>query len=372
MLDRKVARELSIVEMKSYDGPVHYITHHAVIKRESSSTPVRIVFNTSLNYKGHVLNDCWAKGPDAYITNLLKVLIRFRENRVAFAGDIVKMYHTIWLSIVDQHMHRFLWRDVKVDESPRTYAMTAVSFGDRPAGTIAILAIKKIAKMCKKDFPEACGILEENTYVDYIIDSLNSHEDVLRVTKEIEGVLKRASFKVKGWTVSGRQADDMNLSNKEEKILGIAWNVLNDYLCFNVKLKILDIDEGCRSIVFTKRVALSIVNGIYDPLGLVAPVTAGGKTLLHALTSMEPKLGWDDPIPECYQSKWNTFLNELASLKKLTFARCIKPVDEVSNPTLVTFSDGSDNTGWPLNFQPQIPGFSRVFKLFFLNSPRFY
>ena len=219
MLDRKLARELSKVEMKSYDGPVHYITHHAVIKRESSSTPVRIFFNTSLNYKGHVLNDCWAKGPDADITNLLKVLIRFRENRVAFAGDIVKMYHTIRLSIVDHHTHRFLWRDVKVDESPRTYAMTAVSFGDRPAGTIAILTIKKIAQICEKDFPEACNILEENTYVDDIIDSLNSHDDVLRVTKEIEGVLKRASFKVKGWTVSGRQADDMNLSNKEEKVL---------------------------------------------------------------------------------------------------------------------------------------------------------
>ena len=29
-------------------------------------------------------------------------------------------------------------------------------------------------------------------------------------------------------------------------------------------------------------------------------------------------------------------------------------------------------TGWPLNFQPQIPGFSRVFKLFFLNFPGFY
>ena len=110
-----------------------------------------------------------------------------------------------------------------------------------------------------------------------------------------------------------------------------------------MKLKILDIDEGSGSIVFSKRVALSIVNGIYDPLGLVAPVTAGVKTLLRALTSMESRLGWDDPIPECYQSKWNTFLNELASLKNLTFARCIKPVDEVSNPTLITLPDASDN-----------------------------
>lgn len=110
MLNRKVARKLNYKDISCYDGPTHYITHHAVIKRESATTPLRIVFNASLNYKGHVLNEFWAKGPDAYINNLLKILIRFRENKIAFTGDIAKMYHTIRLSIVDQHTHRFLWR----------------------------------------------------------------------------------------------------------------------------------------------------------------------------------------------------------------------------------------------------------------------
>ena len=78
MLDRKVARELSTEEIDCYKGPIQYITHHAIVKRESSSTSVRILFSTSLNYKGNVRNDCWAKGHDSYINNLLKLLIKFR------------------------------------------------------------------------------------------------------------------------------------------------------------------------------------------------------------------------------------------------------------------------------------------------------
>ena len=42
----------------------------------------------------HVLNEYWAKCPHL-LNNLLGVLIGFRENRVAFIGDIKKMYHTL-------------------------------------------------------------------------------------------------------------------------------------------------------------------------------------------------------------------------------------------------------------------------------------
>ena len=90
MVNREVARKLSKDEIDNYKGPVHYISHHEVLKPDSKSTPVRIVFNSSAIYMGHVLIDYWAKGPDL-LNNLLGVLIRFRENEVAFMGDISKM-----------------------------------------------------------------------------------------------------------------------------------------------------------------------------------------------------------------------------------------------------------------------------------------
>ena len=94
MIDREVARRLSRKELEEYQGPIHYISHHEVLKPDSKSTPVRIVFNSRARYMGHTLNDYWAKGPHL-LNDLLGILIRFRENQIALIGDIKKMYHTV-------------------------------------------------------------------------------------------------------------------------------------------------------------------------------------------------------------------------------------------------------------------------------------
>lgn len=94
---------------------------------------------------GYTLNDFWIKGPDL-LNNLLDILLRFREGNVGVVGDIRKMYHSVKISPLDQHTHRFLWRDLEEREPPDTYVMTSVSFGDKPAGAIAMLAMRKTAE----------------------------------------------------------------------------------------------------------------------------------------------------------------------------------------------------------------------------------
>ena len=82
----------------------------------------------------------YAKGPDM-LNNLLGVLMRFREERAAFVGDISKMFHSIEIPLIDQMTHRFLWGDPDTSKEPDTYVMTAVNMGDRPSATIAIVAL---------------------------------------------------------------------------------------------------------------------------------------------------------------------------------------------------------------------------------------
>ncbi len=114
------SRKLSEEELKQYNGPVHYVSHHEVLRPESKSTPVRILFNSSAMYKGHKLNDYWMKGPDL-LNDLFGVLLRFRENQAAVLGDISKMYHRILIPEVDQQVHRFLWRNLDIEHDPDTY-----------------------------------------------------------------------------------------------------------------------------------------------------------------------------------------------------------------------------------------------------------
>ena len=53
MVDREVARKLTLKELKEYKGPIPYISHHEVLKPDSKSTPVKIVFNSRARYMGH-------------------------------------------------------------------------------------------------------------------------------------------------------------------------------------------------------------------------------------------------------------------------------------------------------------------------------
>ncbi|KAK3884848.1 hypothetical protein Pcinc_010889 [Petrolisthes cinctipes] len=118
MVARGVARKLTDEEMRNYEGPVHYIPHHEVLRPESKSTPIRIVFNSSASYMGHVLNDYYAKGPDV-LNDLFGILLRFREKPVAIVGDISKMYNSVLISELDQMTHRFLWRNMNPDKKSR-------------------------------------------------------------------------------------------------------------------------------------------------------------------------------------------------------------------------------------------------------------
>ena len=124
----KFARKLSKEEMENYKGPVHYISHHAVVRPEKKSTPVRIVFNSSSVYQGHKLNDYWKKGPDL-LNNLFGVVLRFREKEVAISGDISKMYHRVLIPERDQHVHRYVWRNFETSRDPDVYVKTVLTFG---------------------------------------------------------------------------------------------------------------------------------------------------------------------------------------------------------------------------------------------------
>ena len=118
-IERGVARRLTKKEIEDYDGPVSYISYHEIFKPESKTTPCRIVFNSSANFRGHVLNEYYAKGSDM-LNNLLGVLLRFREEPVVMIGDIEKMFHSIDIPLLDQMTHRFLWRDLDERREPDT------------------------------------------------------------------------------------------------------------------------------------------------------------------------------------------------------------------------------------------------------------
>ena len=359
MVKRGVAKRLSSSEMQEYNGPIYYLSHHEVMKPDSDSTPCRLVFNSSARYMNNTLNDYWAKGPDL-LNNLLGVLIRFRENEVAIVGDISKMYHTVKTSVLDQHTHRFLWRDMESNRSPDIYVITSVSFGDKPAGAIAQLALRKTAESESDKYPQAADTLIKNTYMDDVLDSANSVHDAKKLTRDVDEVLSKGGFVIKKWTTTSETSGfrDMCTGEKtveeDSKVLGITWNAQTDEFGFKTKLNFSEKKRKIRSSPnlkqeeirsrtpkdLTKRMILSQVNGIYDPLGLTTPFTIRAKMMMREL-SMENS-GWDDPVTEETRKCWMSFFEEMFDAEEITYPRAVKPNDTVGLPVLVIFSDASE------------------------------
>jgi len=78
---------------------------------------------------------------------------------------------------------------------PDTYVIHRVSFGDKYSVTIATVALRETAQMGKELYPEAAKIIMENRYIDDIIDK----KKVRSTTRDIEKLIDKGRFKVKGW-----------------------------------------------------------------------------------------------------------------------------------------------------------------------------
>ena len=367
MLNRSVAREISQKELDEYKGPKYYIPHHDVLKPDSKSTPLRIVFNSSAKFKGHILNDYLAKGPDM-LNNLMGVLLRFREEKEAFVGDISKMYHSISIPIPDQMTQLFLWRNLVETIRPKTFAMTVVNFGNRPSGVIALTALQRTAGMYKDVFPEASRIITQNSYMDDIMESTDKKEKLTELIKQIEDILHSGGFKIKEWVTTTHHKQDPTKANTDEKtvaladkedqsehILGMKWNPQTDKISYNVKLNFSSKRNNKHAepninltnvplklpTILTKRQILSQINRIYDPLGLISPFTIKGKIAMRRLWTYEEKIDWDDPIPNTLFEEWRDFFTEFKELQDISIPRCSKPNDSMGDPELIIFSDAS-------------------------------
>ncbi|XP_045198527.1 uncharacterized protein LOC123552846 [Mercenaria mercenaria] len=110
---------------------IHYIPHHAV-KKDSATTPIRIVFDCSCrqNKDSPSLNDCLESNPPE-LNDLTGILMRFRLHRFAVCTDIEKAFLHVQLDEKDRDVTRFLWLSDSNNpySSLVTYRFKSVLFG---------------------------------------------------------------------------------------------------------------------------------------------------------------------------------------------------------------------------------------------------
>ena len=128
--------------------------------------------------------------------------------------------------------------------------MMSVSFGDRPASTIATAALRKTTKMGQDIYLATVKTVLRNTYMDDILDSVDSIEKAKCITTNIEELIKKGAFQTKGWIMSGdlTEPSDASMSAQltvnGEKVLGVGWDPDDFKMKINSSPKIKKIRTG--------------------------------------------------------------------------------------------------------------------------------
>ncbi|CAL9701094.1 unnamed protein product [Knipowitschia caucasica] len=380
MISRGAATELTEEELASWTGPKWYISHLVAPNPHSSSTPVRIVWNSRQKFCGVSLNDLLYKGPD--VLNAIRgVLLRFRTGLYAALGDVKKMYNSVWLKDKEVHLHRFLWRDNPEDEI-QTFAVVRVNIGDKPAGCIAQVAMRETASLPQfADMLEERRVLVEDSYVDDILTSHNDLQTLEKITKGVAKILKSGGFSLKPWVLTGQsgrsetQASSSNdgkslprtlvlpnqIRDEENKALGVGYEPETDKLCVmtcihfskkrgkmrtGIDLKEDEVRHNTPDPL-TRRTLLSQVAGFYDPIGLATPAKQKGVMLVRE-AYQEARIGnpskdtWDDPLSPKLREAAIRLFEGYVRLGQIRFERSLTPFGAVGHPMGITFSDGSE------------------------------
>ena len=158
---------------------------------------MRVVINSSFKTGNELsFNDILIKGPNV-LTSLMEILIRWRLFPVGFIGDISKMYHNIKTGPLEGNLRRLLWRNYQTDRDPEIYCFKVVTFGDRPAGCIAVAALKATSDMFSYLSEEAALVIKKDTYMDDVISGSNTLPEAKTLSSNVETIAAKGGFKLK-------------------------------------------------------------------------------------------------------------------------------------------------------------------------------
>ena len=305
------------------DYPKRYLPLVVVVDLEKETSKVRVCLDAKRKFKGMSLNDALLKG-SVDMVDIFEAITKARSGTYVLIGDMKKMFWQVKMSEDDQRFHGIMC-------GGETYVFTRVCYGDKPSPAIADYSMKKIVEWGRTDYPKGSDVIENKRYVDDLQDAHSNIDELCVRRNEVDQLLKRFGFEIKEWRSN---SPDLGTVKEKVKVLGVLYIPEKDVLIVTIPKEI--------RLKFSKGVVLSVVNGVWDPIGILIGLLITGKLIFQAIVRM--KVGWDDDIDdEELLKQWRKWLYELNECTDVEIDRSLLPrsISNASSCILVGFSDGS-------------------------------
>ncbi|XP_055714219.1 uncharacterized protein LOC129808464 [Phlebotomus papatasi] len=251
------------------------------------------------------------------------------------------MYRQVLVAPEDRDYLRILWRE-NCDEDIQTYRLTTVTYGTACAPYLATRVLHQIAQDYEAEFPRASQEICKGFYMDDFLGGADSLEEANQLRNEIQTILAKGGFNLRKWASNSSKIldripsdyqavtpEDVAHGLKRHTVLGVAWSPGEDTLSV--------VDEPLPS-VSTMRELCWVSAKIYDPLGMISPVTAALRILFQKLWSYS--IGWDDDLPAEVLEEYNIIKEEIEFVSQVKLPRLINPSN--SQIELQGFADASE------------------------------
>ncbi|KAG1695324.1 hypothetical protein GQR58_006635 [Nymphon striatum] len=293
----------------------------------------RLVFDASATYDGISLNQKLLQGPDC--NNKLKgVLLRFRSGEIGFTADIEAMFYNFYLEPNSKNFTKFFWYEGNDAQSKLSeYRGCVHLFGNRPSPAVAHYGLNYAVTHANTGLSRAKSFITNNFYVDDGLGSCHTAKEAIETLEGAVNVLKRFNIRLhkiasnnsevlRHFPQTERAETTLSINTGESTVvntLGLAWDLKTDVLHVNLNLP---------KKPFTKRGLLATVNSLYDPLGIVNPITLTGKLIQRKLLSLENSseiTDWDTPLSTTFLSEWNEWKLAASSVQRINIPRSYTP-----------------------------------------------
>ena len=301
------------------DTRKHYLAHHPVLTPLKATTKLRIVYDGSAKCKRGApsLNDALYRG-QVILKDLCALLLNARIKPIVVIADIEKAFLQLGLQEDDRDLVRFFY--YKDMENPSMDNLQVYRFCRVPFGLICspFLLGATVRHHLRSSDSDAAKAIEDSIYVDNVIMGVNSVDEALQLYHDGKTIFKEASMNLREW--GSNSTDFLQALPKEDqiqgtlnKLLGVTWDCKTDVLC----MKGPKITPGTTNL--TKRAVLKAIASVFDPLGLIAPITIPGRIFLQDL--WKQGIDWDTEIPEEMKGQWSLICNELQKLEDISIER---------------------------------------------------
>ena len=348
LLDEGHAEQVPFHDSSSAPNKIWYLPHHPVLNPKKPEK-VRIVFDCAAVHKSMSLNSQVMQGPNLN-NNLMGVLLRFRQERVAVMADIKSMFHQVLVTPEHRDALRFLWwTNEQMSGAPEIYRMKVHLFGGVWSPSCAAYALQRTFQDHGGQLHEDIRKTNRNFYVDDLLLSVESPSKATIVIHRLRQLLQKGGLRLTKWICIHKEV--LRSVPESEKAVGVKRVLLADTLPTERALGILwDLEEDELAVQVqvpkkpeTNRGLLNMISSIYDPLGFLAPSVIRAKLIFQE--ECKRKMGWDEDLADNTKWAWRKWLTELPHLAHLRAPRCYRhdAIGATKDLQLHHFSDASQD-----------------------------